>query len=108
MPHCSLKDIYEEIILGDLPLATSSNTEERLWRNVFYAYIEDARARLRRLGPVSQGERQREQHERLRFELNRHIDIGIGFYHDLVNVLKNQFGIDMNSVGIGTCFFFFF
>ncbi|RUP47136.1 hypothetical protein BC936DRAFT_146092, partial [Jimgerdemannia flammicorona] len=97
----SLKDIYEEIILGDLHLATTSNAEERLWRNVFHAYIEDARVRLRRLSPVPRGDAHlREPHDRLRFELNRHLDIGFGFYHDLINALKNQFGINMNIVGV--------
>ena len=45
----SLKDVFETVLLADLVAAVEKSVDERLWRHVFYAPIEELRAELRKV-----------------------------------------------------------
>jgi hypothetical protein len=46
----SLKDVYESVLLEDLVAAVEKSVDDRLWRYVFYAPVEELRAELRKVG----------------------------------------------------------
>ncbi|CAG8619182.1 580_t:CDS:10, partial [Paraglomus occultum] len=90
-----LKDVYEDIILSDLQNAIEHGIEERLWRHVFYSYIEELRIRLRK-----NKQPQSHEYQMAYLELNRYLDMGTGFYHTLVNTIKINEGISLDTIGI--------
>ncbi|CAG8544999.1 7663_t:CDS:10 [Paraglomus brasilianum] len=90
-----LKDVYEDIILSDLQLAIEHGIEERLWRHVFYSYVEELRIRLRK-----NKQPQSHEYQMVYLELSRYLDMGTGFYHTLVNTIKISEGMNLNTIGI--------
>ncbi|CAJ0757981.1 3000_t:CDS:10 [Entrophospora sp. SA101] len=91
----SLKDIYEDIILIDLKKAIENKIQEKLWRNIFYNHIEELKHKLFKIKHENISEYQAAYHE-----LCRYLDLGTGFYHTLVNVLKIRENIDLDRIGI--------
>ncbi|RIB24677.1 hypothetical protein C2G38_2069411 [Gigaspora rosea] len=92
----SLKDVYEDILLSDLKFANEHNIEEKLWRYVFYNYIEELRQKLRR---IDKNEKANE-FQAVYLELCRYLDLGTGFYHTTINSLKLRENIDLDRIGI--------
>ncbi|CAG8809149.1 11587_t:CDS:2, partial [Racocetra persica] len=92
----SLKDVYEDILLSDLKFANEHNIEERLWRYVFYNYIEELRQKLRRIDKSEKSD----EYQVIYLELCRYLDLGTGFYHTIINSLKIRENIDLDQVGI--------
>lgn len=76
--------------------ATTHHIEDKIWRYIFYAGIEEVRSKLRRVKPTdNEGEC-----KTLQKILLHRIDSAIKFYRELNNHVKSQFHIDTKSLGI--------
>lgn len=51
----SLKDAYRQILDKDLLFAISQRIDDKMWRHVFYANIEQVRSKLRKVSVVALG-----------------------------------------------------
>lgn len=92
----SLKKTYRQIFDADLIYATTYHIEDKIWRYIFYAEIEEVRSKLRKVKPSeSEGES-----KALQKTLFHRIDSAIKFYRELNNHVKSQFHIDTKSLGI--------
>ncbi|KAI9487252.1 MAG: hypothetical protein EXX96DRAFT_552387 [Benjaminiella poitrasii] len=91
----SLKKTYRHIISIDLMYATTHRIEDKLWRYIFYAGIEDVRSKLRKLKPEDT-----EKNKALQKLLFHRIDSAFKFYRDLNNTIKADYHIDTKVLGI--------
>ncbi|KAK9760169.1 hypothetical protein K7432_016091, partial [Basidiobolus ranarum] len=90
----NLKDLYEEIILSDLKFSKENDIEERLWHTIFHGPIKMLRMQLEKLQSKDKNAAQRS-----RVELSRLFDLGTGFYHTLLNSVKLQTDINVDTFG---------
>lgn len=103
----------------DLLFATSQRIDDKLWRNVFYANIEQVRSKLRKVRADNEGkfvrnilnlpvifqlrpENDHAARHRLLKTFFRHIDATFKFYRDLNDRIKGDYHIDIRTLGIGT------
>ncbi|ORX87350.1 hypothetical protein K493DRAFT_341501 [Basidiobolus meristosporus CBS 931.73] len=90
----NLKDLYEELILSDLKLAKENDIEERLWHTIFHGPIKMLRGQLSKMQSKDSTAIQRS-----RVELSRLFELGTGFYHTLLNSVKLQSDINLDTFG---------
>ncbi|KAI7898506.1 uncharacterized protein BX663DRAFT_461889 [Cokeromyces recurvatus] len=91
----SLRKTYRHIISIDLIYAITHHIEDKLWRYIFYARIEDIRSKLRKLNPEDA-----EKYKMLQKTLSHRIDSAFKFYRDLNNTIKADYHIDTKALGI--------
>ncbi|KAL7318939.1 hypothetical protein PS15m_002121 [Mucor circinelloides] len=91
----SLKKTYRQIFSTDLMYATTHHVEDKLWRYIFYAGIEDVRGKLRRVKPDDV-----EKNIALQKALFHRIDAAFKFYRELNNTVKSSYHIDTKVLGI--------
>ncbi|KAG5460376.1 MAG: hypothetical protein BJ554DRAFT_7585, partial [Olpidium bornovanus] len=82
--------LYASLIVDNVDWAAQSGLDERLWR-VFHSRSQELRAVLRQNLPPQAA-------ERARHDLFEHVDVGIGFYHRLVENLR-IFALDPTDSG---------
>lgn len=91
----SLKKTYRQIFSTDLMYATTHHIEDKLWRYIFYAGIEDVRNKLRKVKPEDVN-----KHIALQKALFHRIDAAFKFYRELNNTVKTSYHIDTKVLGI--------
>ncbi|KAI9490328.1 hypothetical protein BDB00DRAFT_557706 [Zychaea mexicana] len=92
----SLKIIYRQILTDDLSYAATHHIEDKLWRYICYATIEQVRSKLRKLHP----DEDEAIRQRLQKQLLKHIDSSFKFYRELNNRIKSDHLIDTKTIGI--------
>ncbi|KAI7848856.1 hypothetical protein BDC45DRAFT_551570 [Circinella umbellata] len=92
----SLKIIYRQIITEDITYAVNHHIEDKLWRYICYAKIEQVRSKLRKLRP----DEDPINRQRLQKQLLKHIDSSFKFYRELNNTIKNDHHLDTKTIGI--------
>ncbi|KAF9933764.1 hypothetical protein FBU30_004565 [Linnemannia zychae] len=90
----SLKDVYESVLLEDLVAAVEKSVDDRLWRFVFYAPVEELRAELRKL------ERNSTRRQEVMDELSKLLDKGTGFYHEMIMALRSEHNLDLSNIAV--------
>ncbi|KAF9907558.1 hypothetical protein EC991_010854, partial [Linnemannia zychae] len=90
----SLKDIYESVLLEDLVAAVEKSVDDRLWRYVFYAPVEELRAELRKL------EKNSIRRQEVMDELSKLLDKGTGFYHEMIMALRSEHNLDLGNIAV--------
>ncbi|KAF9149414.1 hypothetical protein BG015_008805 [Linnemannia schmuckeri] len=90
----SLKDVYESVLLEDLVAAVEKSVDDRLWRYVFYAPVEELRAELRKL------ERTSSRRQEVMDELSKLLDKGTGFYHEMIMALRSEHNLDLGNIAV--------
>ncbi|KAG0064958.1 hypothetical protein BGZ90_001977 [Linnemannia elongata] len=90
----SLKDVYESVLLEDLVAAVEKSVDDRLWRYVFYAPVEELRAELRKL------ERNSSRRQEVMDELSKLLDKGTGFYHEMIMALRSEHNLDLSNIAV--------
>lgn len=91
----SLKRTYRQIFSTDLMYATTHHIEDKLWRYIFYAGIEDVRNKLRKVKPEDV-----DKSIALQKVLFHRIDAAFKFYRELNNTAKASYHIDTKVLGI--------
>ena len=91
----SLKRTYQRIFSLDLVYATSHHIEEKIWRYIFYASIEQVRSKLRKMKSSNDMEAKVQQKV-----LFHRIDAALKFYRELNHQVKTQHHIDTKVLGI--------
>ncbi|KAK4515807.1 uncharacterized protein ATC70_010762 [Mucor velutinosus] len=91
----SLKKTYRQIFSTDLMYATTHHIEDKLWRYIFYAGIEDMRGKLRKVKPEDV-----DKNIALQKALFHRIDAAFKFYRELNNTVKASYHIDTKVLGI--------
>lgn len=76
--------------------ATTHHIEDKIWRYIFYAEIEEVRSKLRKVKPTENEGDSKE----LQKTLFHRIDSAIEFYRELNNHVKSHFHIDTKLLGI--------
>ncbi|KAI8149280.1 hypothetical protein BJV82DRAFT_587353 [Fennellomyces sp. T-0311] len=92
----SLKMNYRKILTTDLPYAATHHIEDKLWRYICYANIEQVRSKLRKLRPDEDDVAR----QRLQRQLLKYIDSSFKFYRELNNRIKSDHNVDTKTVGI--------
>ncbi|KAK3808872.1 MAG: hypothetical protein J3R72DRAFT_87651 [Linnemannia gamsii] len=90
----SLKDVYESVLLEDLVAAVEKSVDDRLWRYVFYAPVEELRAELRKL------EKNSIRRQEVMDELSKLLDKGTGFYHEMIMALRSEHNLDLGNIAV--------
>ncbi|OBZ90235.1 Protein SMG7 [Choanephora cucurbitarum] len=90
----SLRKTYRQIINTNLVYASTHHIEDKLWRYIFYANIEEIRSKLRK------AEREGDT-KHLQKILSQRIDDAFKFYRELNQTIKSTFHItDVKVLGI--------
>ncbi|KAL9548782.1 hypothetical protein MBANPS3_005525 [Mucor bainieri] len=100
--HC-LKKTYRQIFASDLMYATTHHIDDKLWRYIFYAGIEDVRGKLRKVTTTitsTTPEDAAEKHIALQKALFHRIDAAFKFYRELNHTIKTSYHIDTKVLGI--------
>lgn len=77
--------------------ATSHHIEDKIWRYIFYAGIEEVRSKLRKM---ASSETSSNENKTLQKELYNRIDSAFKFYRDLNIHVKTTYHIDTKVLGI--------
>ncbi|GAN08050.1 hypothetical protein MAM1_0187d07556 [Mucor ambiguus] len=91
----SLKKTYRQMFSTDLMYATTHHIEDKLWRYIFYAGIEDVRGKLRKVKPEDV-----DKNIALQKALFHRIDAAFKFYRELNNTVRASYHIDTKVLGI--------
>ncbi|KAI9007983.1 hypothetical protein CLU79DRAFT_777380 [Phycomyces nitens] len=92
----SLKEIYRQVLTTNMTYATSHRIDDKLWRYIIYASIEEIRSKLRKLNP----EEDNQARQTLTKLLFHRIDSGFKFYRDLNAKFKASHHIDTKTIGV--------
>ncbi|KAI9252957.1 hypothetical protein BDA99DRAFT_520507 [Phascolomyces articulosus] len=92
----SLKMIYRQILTDDITYAATHHIEDKLWRYICYANIEQVRSKLRKIRP----DEDNVIRQRLQRQLLKRIDSSFKFYRELNNSIKDNHHLDTKTIGI--------
>ncbi|KAI8098403.1 uncharacterized protein B0P05DRAFT_582736 [Gilbertella persicaria] len=87
----SLKTTYRQLFDTDLVYAAAHHIEDKIWRYIFYASIEDIRSRLRKTEKESDT-------KQLQKTLSQRIDDAFKFYRELNQTIKATYRIEDTKV----------
>jgi hypothetical protein len=97
----SLKKAYRQIFSVDLIYATTHHIEDKIWRYIFYAGIEEVRSKLRKIKSSDNAAADENSNNKaLQKALYHYIDSAFKFYRDLNNNVKSNYHIDTKVLGI--------
>lgn len=98
----SLKKVYRQIFSVDLIYATTHHIEDKIWRYIFYAGIEEVRSKLRKIKStdVISAADENNNNKALQKALYHRIDSAFKFYRELNNNVKSNYHIDTKVLGI--------
>lgn len=89
----SLRNTYRRIFTVDLMYVMRHHIEDKLWKYIFYARIEEIRSKLKRT-------KSPEEIKALQKALYHRIDGAFQFYIDLNRTIKSTYHIDTKILGI--------
>lgn len=90
---CSLRNTYRQIFTVDLLYVIKHHIEDKLWKYIFYARIEEIRSKLKRT-------KAQEDVKALQKALYHRTDTAFQFYVDLNKTIKTNYHVDTKVLGI--------